>query len=891
MKLTLRLRRREQPLHEPAAWFFPGEDPARWFPEIAASCDDPDTARVRVVRAGGKCCGILVTWSGARRQGGASGVPYGRIGSRFYLPLDSELDPPAAVEELAALLAPERDYVFTPAAGLAGFDPAEVYRLSDLQQAPELRGNDWGCAQPGLAFSRRLHSLLPLDMPSPEQFLREGGGDIGSRAEQGAAPPPGGDEPSEAPLANLARGLAAGAQWLANQLPRGNPPGFIGRAIDWAVNQLSSVNAANEFLRNKEINRLLKLIETNPDEGLRFALPLDDMNASRGTAPPSNYLPPRLLDFRGGGRSGPADVWRIDNERRMQLHRRYRQLAERELSLGRYRRAAYIFAHLLNDLVSAAGALKSGKHWREAAALYKDRLNRAADAAKCLIEGGLLGEAIPILTELGQLEEAGDLQMRLSEEEAARDLYDRAMRKALARMDHLTAARLLEEKLHRAEEALSTLWQAWPHANQADACLKKFIARLGETGRKAELLERLETIRDQHLPLTSRGVRLTVLGEQAHSAGVDEVRAFAADAIRIVAARDLLAAEETETRQLMQALRRLAEGDKVLECDTVRYQRLRTMRRNTQPPKPAGKSRLNLIQRCVLWTERPTNWIRAVVSREVIYTVGSCDGRLVIGRVNWAGSSEVISSFRNIVSEVHLVLAVGDDVASKLWLHLPDSALPKNERSLTGTNNFPVVSISHPPFSDRQRLIGLTMNRDGIFSIAETREGCVLHTVLPGGEAHSRILPTPESEPHLPVPMVMSKGLEIGWGSRLIGEDVFEFGRQITALSTTPPTATRRTAVSLDQGGIVTWYNAATGRSLLNFGGGQSDLLTAFTRTGQLVYCGPAGGEVLEFTGDTLRSIARVEPSESRPIAVLPRKDENQFAVVLDDGRVLIYAV
>ena len=83
-----------------------------------------------------------------------------------------------------------------------------------------------------------------------------------------------------------------------------------------------------------------------------------------------------------------------------QLRAKYMELAGREMRLGRYRRAAYIYAHLLGDLTNAAAALIAGKHWREAAVLYRDRLKRPEMAAKCLEQGGLWAEAIEFYEQL-----------------------------------------------------------------------------------------------------------------------------------------------------------------------------------------------------------------------------------------------------------------------------------------------------------------------------------------------------------------------------------------------------------------------------------------------------------------------------------------------------------
>ena len=141
-------------------------------------------------------------------------------------------------------------------------------------------------------------------------------------------------------------------------------------------------------------------------------------------SPPGNELVSRDINFNlntlGGG--SPADVWNIPPDQQYLLIQQYRELAAREIRLGRHRRAAYIFAKLLGDLVSAAGTLEAGHHFREAAALYRDRLNRPVDAAKCLERAGLLDEAALIFIECGLFEQAADIYVRLERQEEAEQL-------------------------------------------------------------------------------------------------------------------------------------------------------------------------------------------------------------------------------------------------------------------------------------------------------------------------------------------------------------------------------------------------------------------------------------------------------------------------------------
>jgi tetratricopeptide (TPR) repeat protein len=221
---------------------------------------------------------------------------------------------------------------------------------------------------------------------------------------------------------------------------------------------LNKVQESLDAVRNKEIARLMYLLEKDPDQGLRYALPIGG-NKHRGTAPPSGRLGERNVNFSlqrlGGG--GPADAWEIEAEYQRRLTTRYLELANREIRLGRHRRAAYIFAELLGDLSAAASALCSGRHWREAAVLYEQRLQQPAAAVECLEQGGLWEEAIELLVKLRWQERAGDLCTRLKQIDRAEKFYLDEIEAHQIRGDRLSAARIYDEKLQQPQHALVTL--------------------------------------------------------------------------------------------------------------------------------------------------------------------------------------------------------------------------------------------------------------------------------------------------------------------------------------------------------------------------------------------------------------------------------------------------
>ena len=97
------------------------------------------------------------------------------------------------------------------------------------------------------------------------------------------------------------------------------------------------------------------------------------VGAGAGThccAAASHIQPSWMIGWLGG-----ADIW-------AELAREYRRLAQEAAARGDHRRAAYIHGVLLRDLRSAANALMAGGLFRDAALIFRDKLNDDLSAAR-----------------------------------------------------------------------------------------------------------------------------------------------------------------------------------------------------------------------------------------------------------------------------------------------------------------------------------------------------------------------------------------------------------------------------------------------------------------------------------------------------------------------------
>lgn len=626
--LSLQLRYSHEPQRVECARFVESDDSTAWLEAMAAwgvslvdaqllvvprSASDLSPMGVLVV-CGGRVESTEETSLFLHRQPSTINSPpspvrshpYGVVGNKLFVPVEATFSPPVADDEWADLLSDDMAaFVWHPVAGLVGFEADDVRRVSDLIDPPIITGDDWSRAEPGVTVNTRLWSVSRPELPSADEVLGTGKGTIGTQADKmgqllsGPMEKVGQSMRAAAGAAMLPFAMAAGK--LASMMPKGkggqlasggqtgaHASGGIGDG--WAARMLKKT-ADLLSARNRQIDKLLDMLHSNPDEGLKFAIPFGGQFGGmfRGLTIPGFSLLSRLVDFNlsGMGGGGPADIWDIDYDRQQRLINRYRELAEREIRLGRYRRAAYIYATLLNDLPSAAAVLEKGKQYREAAVVYKEKLNRPRDAVRCLESGGMFDEAVKLYEELEEFEKIGDLYVRLDQPDEAEQAYQRAVERFIEKDDYLAAAKLQEQKLEDVDAALASLDAGWPSSGQARACLDESFRMLGRLGRHDAAQQRVtslsrQTLRDDRMPMLVEGLVEAAIGYPD-----DNVQTFAADVARVTTSR-VLKGRRGHTKLLLDALRRLAREDRLLDRDCHRFARMTKPKPSSKPPTMKG---------------------------------------------------------------------------------------------------------------------------------------------------------------------------------------------------------------------------------------------------------------------------------------------------------------
>ena len=709
MRITLKLvpTATGRPRRQTVAWFVPGQDPQTWLSELRRGEFPLDSIVLRPIpqsRNEATPLGVLVTQESGSSPGQRTLIdsparsslrrsrPYGQVGDRLFLPVDACFIPEIDDRDLQTLL-PNDDceFVWHPVVGLVRIEANERLRVVDLLTPPRERSSVWNCAVEGNSFCSRLVTV-EADVPlKADDFLLNGADDIGTQQASPDGLPPTPDEwlggklnqwtkPFRDALKPLPKQTASGqlssppkskggskerdrsfAKWLsvaATQVGKGvgivalpfAAAGFVAGKVLKAIGARSLVD---QIARNREIDRLMHLLKTDPDEGLKFALPLDRGRQHRGLAIPGNQLVAQNTGFSLDrlAMGGPADPWDIDAAQRHQLIQQYRELATRELRLGRHRRAAYIFGALLGDNVSAAGALESGRHYREAAALYRDRLKRPAQAANCLERAGLLDEAALIYLEISMLEAAADLYIRLENRDKAEELLRSHVETLLGKGDFQSASRVLHDKLHDVDGALAALGRGWPSSPTARSCLEEMFVMLGMHARHDEAQRLLADLRLDPKSLFITRLAAGALSNVAIQYPDVNVRAAAADTTHVVVARALPRVAPAEAVALLESIRRLAPQDRLLTRDCDRYVRSRDEAARSKPQVVIPGVRRTRSARLSL---ENTAWRTAKSADGFVYVAGFDSDSLVLQRLLWSNLEDDSCRFSwRGVSDIH----------------------------------------------------------------------------------------------------------------------------------------------------------------------------------------------------------------------------------------------
>ncbi|MGI8981284.1 MAG: hypothetical protein ACR2FY_18820 [Pirellulaceae bacterium] len=937
MNVELLLRYSPAAVRPARAWLIPGVGPAEWLAELTTWGVPLTGMRLFVVAREGA---LVLPGKGSAEVSPrlTAALPYGCAGSRLYLPVEAWLEPPLSDAELRELLAEDAIYVWHPVQGLARFAWEQAAPVSELLAVPPLGARIWDAAEPGIAENMRLLSIAPASPISLEDVLEAGRDDIGRNPLAEGKLPPAPGEPQGgaigralksaglgalsggagllAKAANALHGLGQGIGGGVGSAAPASAGGknWLQRLADWAREQQQAINKDIDQLRNNQIERLLNLLQNSPDAGLAFALPLTGGADYRGLAPPGSQLTPRDVNFNlrrlGGG--GPADFWNLSFDYQQALRQKYRELANREISLGRHRRAAYILAELIGDISAAAATLRDGEHFREAAVLFEKKLNQPLAAAQCLQRGGLLAEAIVIYERLEAWETVAEIYDQLQQSEQAAVSWRKAVSKHLTAGDRLGAAQLLEEKLRQAEEAYEILWSSWPAKSQAKVCLDAsfdLLARIGEHERAGQQVRQLRARVQTSAQLGDLSQSLARL---ANNYPLEQVRFAAADLTRRIAADSLPGNDDLLAHVLLKSLADLVPGDRLLSRDCIRYrsQHAEHHRRSAiaNIVALAGSKGPRLVQTIQL---PHANWKAAVSIGNEYYAAGVAEGKILLIRGRWDGGIQHPVGKPWPVTpqqaDGKFLLAADPRGVSKLLLHVAAN-LPQGYLKFPVGSGFPdpLTAGSHPQAGVGTIGLGyslggttLALSTDGPF------KGTILQFDANGALLGSRDYAVPlddmdylasQTEDRHWEPVYLERA---GWHYLGLNRNVAVLGPQdgvvnlhspVLSLTASPPHTRARIVFACEEGGMVLWGESAEGTQTI-FARDLMSPVVGLNRGGYLVAATAERVQVYRTTNTPLPYLGEAAGPGTEPIAILAHEQIDQFAILSADGRVSYYEV
>jgi len=391
------------------------------------------------------------------------------LADNLLLPVDADLTPPLLQDEARGLTR-SRGLVFLPGSRILAFDAERPLDWKSLLHPPRLRAPAWWSLPDAPALADELVEVTSIaPRPLPTAIVEQGGGDIGTQSPRPANAANVGTQILGTSLFVVGHMMA----WLGTQLGLG---GIAGKGAEMLQRALDRVPRLSEFLMNQQEALLRNLLkdfrEGRIEEALRRAMPLGGQTGA--ATPTTSGLPTHNLMYSLqnllGGRNLPGSAWFTPDDLYFSLQSEYRKQAEAAAKEGDYRRAAFIYAKLLNDLSGAARILSQGGLHADAAVIYEDALNNPRSAAQEWEAAGEIEKALEILaTRLSDHRAAGDLLRKVGENERAVKYYLAAAQE-LRRFDkYFEAGEIMRTCAHRPDLALAFYAEGWATRPQAHA--------------------------------------------------------------------------------------------------------------------------------------------------------------------------------------------------------------------------------------------------------------------------------------------------------------------------------------------------------------------------------------------------------------------------------------
>ena len=571
LRLELQSRKHDLATNPVVAGWLPEDDPELWLQEATALrnqglANDPEILPVTLE---GETKGAVLFPSPEENvKFGPRVLPLIQLLPNVLSLRTAELSLGLLDPEIRFSLFPEDLYLFLPGSGLVVLRKEDCLHPRDLLLLDH-SATSWNHAQHGIPQLPKLSSIR-VELPNQEEI------DLSSLNTDGVGSKQGEKLDKTNPLVQLGKtlgfGLVAGPiiglGKIINMLPDGpgaTSPSAFDKLEKWANENWEKIVSA----RRRELDRLVDLMDKNPEEGLKYALPLGGHDAGRGKAAPGWKLgmrSTRLGNTQGGGL---VDSWDIDYETQLKLNRQYRAAAEEAEAKGNHERAAYIYGELLNDWNSAAKALTKAGRYREAVSIYLHKLKDKRRAAEAFSKAGLYQQAAELYLQINDYEAAGDHLLKMGRAEEARELWLQAAEKET---DLFQKGRLFSVKLDDIPSAVTALEESWRSNKLAEICLERQFELLHDSNREDEIHQLIEDFTSAPPSIFDPLKKVQICLMQKRLLPKDTFGPPLEEAVYQIVSQQLTSNPSSKlSKNLLKEFKRIRKSDQLLTRDTVRF--------------------------------------------------------------------------------------------------------------------------------------------------------------------------------------------------------------------------------------------------------------------------------------------------------------------------------
>ncbi len=495
---------------------------------------------------------------------------------KLLIPERSMLQPALSLHELEKLFT-QQVHVFHPEFGLA--ELSEELDLHALVAEPELRS--WHVTRPEkpVFIPGQVKSFQVKPLP-PEEVLKQMEENLFPQSEELPK-----EELSPMERARLSfyeflygkdkEGKEANASTGPATGKEGEGIGKLGEALGRLLDSIIPQNSKlsqrmqhdfEELKRRnqEEIEKLMELFKNNPEEALKYAVPLDDNHSSRGGESREFNLSKRWSDFslanlHPGSGSGSGSIELSEHYKRLQ--QQYNETAEDLIKKKDYHKAAFVYMKLLKNVHKAASTLEEGKLYQEAATIWLKHANNKQKAAECYEKGRMTEEAIELYKELKQDEKVGDLYVSIHKRKEANIHYELVVDDYRTKDQYLKAAILYREKMLNFPGSQELLLEGWRKEKDAFNCLNNYLSNIGDV--KA-LQQEIRTIYSRELTERNSPVFLQVIKHEysKHKELEEPIREMA---------YEIVASQMAHNKAIVNELKEFNKSDKEIHKDLMRY--------------------------------------------------------------------------------------------------------------------------------------------------------------------------------------------------------------------------------------------------------------------------------------------------------------------------------